>query len=61
MLLVWILGLFWFILAIVTRAIGGPSDAYWAELILATVCWVGVLLGQAVIRELRRTVNSEEE
>lgn len=61
MLLVWILGLVWFILAIITEYTGGDTVAFWVLLGMANVCWAGVLLGQAVIRELRRTVKSEEE
>ena len=60
MLFVWLLGLVWFILAIITGYTGGDTVAYWVLLVMATVCWAGVLLGQAVIRELRRTVKSEE-
>ena len=60
MLFVWLLGLVWFILAIITGYTGGDTVASWGLLIMANVCWVGTLIGQAVIRELRRTVKSEE-
>lgn len=50
MLFVWLLGLVWFILAIITGYTGGDTVAYWGFLIMGTVCWAWVLLGQAVIR-----------